>query len=89
MDTQTEPQQHGAHSERRHHPHLRAIYPDACRHIEHLFHHRQDWAGSPIDYLAQRHIHEAYPQLGSSDVRALVGAIERVHQARTKTKIAH
>ncbi len=89
MDTQTEPQQSGADSERRHNPHLRAIYPDASKHIDHLFHNRHDWAGSPIGYLAHRLIHEAYPQLGSNEVRILVGAIERVHQVHATVKIAH
>ncbi len=66
--------------ERRRHPHLRAIYPDARIQIDHLFHNRHDWAGSPIDYLAQRAIHEAWPHLQGDDVRTLVGAIERVHR---------
>lgn len=65
--------------ERRHHPHLRAIYPDARIKIDHLFHDRHDWAGSPIDYLAQRAIHESWPHLQGQDVRILVDAIERVH----------
>ncbi len=89
MDTQNEPQQLGADSERRRNPHLRAIYTDASKHIDHLFHSRHDWAGSPIGYLAHRIIHEAYPHLGSSDVRILVNAIERVHQMQAAVKIAH
>jgi len=89
MDTQTEPQQYGARSERRRYHHLRAIYPDACKHIDHIFHNRHDWAGSSIDYLAHRLIHETYPHLGSGDVRILVGAIERVHQAQATVKIRH
>lgn len=68
-------------SERRRHPHLRAIYPEARTHIEHLFHNRHDWAGSPIDILAHRVIHENYPDLRSGDIRVLVAAIERTHQA--------
>lgn len=78
MDTQTEAQ---ARPERRRYPHLRAIYPDARLHIDHLFHNRHDWAGSPLDYLAHRVIHENYPHLASGEVRILVSAIEQVHQA--------
>jgi len=78
-----------AHPERRLYPHLRAIYPDARLHIDHVFHNRQDWAGSPIDYLAHRIIHEHYPQLASNDVRILVGAIERVHEALAAAGKAH
>lgn len=66
-------------SERRQHLHLRALYPEARTQIDHLFHNRHDWAGSPIDYLAQRAIHEAWPHLHADDVRILVNAIERVH----------
>ena len=79
MDTQPE-DQGGAQHERRRYPHLRALYPDARTHIDHIFH-NHDWAGSPIDYLAHRLIHETYPHLGSKDVRILVAAIERAHQA--------
>ena len=67
-------------NERRRHLHLRAIYSEARIHIDHLFHNRHDWADSPIDYLAHRVIHEAYPHLRSDDVRILVGAIERMHR---------
>jgi len=77
MDLYAEPQ---PATERRRHLHLRAIYPDARIHIDHLFHNRHDWADSPIDYLAHRVIHEAYPHLRSNDVRILVGAIERAHR---------
>jgi len=78
-----------AHPERRRYPHLRAIYPDARSHIDHVFHNRHDWAGSPIDYVAHRIIHEHYPQLASNDVRILVGAIERVHEALAAAGKAH
>lgn len=67
--------------ERRRHPQLRAIYSDARVHIDHLFHNRHDWAGSPIDYLAHRVIHEAYPHLRGEEVRILVGAIGRTHES--------
>jgi len=67
-------------NERRHYPHLRAIYPEARTHIDHLFHNRHDWAGTPIDVLALRVIHETYPHLHGADIRILVAAIERMHQ---------
>jgi hypothetical protein len=68
-------------NERRKHPQLRAIYPAARAHVDHLFHHRHEWAGTPIDVLALRVIHEAYPQLHSAEIRTLVAAIERLHEA--------
>lgn len=73
--------------DRRQHPHLRALYPEARIHIDHLFHSRHDWAGSPIDYLAQRAIHEAWPHLRGEEVRILVGAIERVHQKLAEQEV--
>jgi hypothetical protein len=79
---QAHPEPQGVTSiERRQHPHLRAIYVDARARIDHFFHNAHDWAGSPIDYLAHRLIHEAYPQLTSRDVKVLVGAIERWHES--------
>lgn len=84
MNTNSEPQ---PADERRQHPHLRAIYPEARIHIDHLFHNSHDWAGSPIDYLAQRVIHENYPHLQGEDVRILVGAIERMHQTLAKQEV--
>ncbi|MEW5787966.1 MAG: hypothetical protein AB1899_08950 [Pseudomonadota bacterium] len=67
--------------ERRHHPQLRAIYDDAWQRIDHFFHAHTDWANSPIDYLAHRVVHEAYPGLSTQDVRLLVAAIERRYQS--------
>lgn len=73
----------GGGTERRTHPHLRAIYQDACARIDHFFHDSSNWAGTPIDYLALRVVHEAYPDLDTKDVRVLVCAIERHYvQAR-------
>jgi hypothetical protein len=63
--------------ERRSHPHLRAIYEDARVRIEHFFHASPEWANSPMDYLAHRVVHEAFPGLTPQDVRLLVSAIER------------
>lgn len=84
MDINSEPQ---PAKERRRYPHLRAIYPEARIHIDHLFHNRHDWAGSPIDYLAHRVIHEHYPHLHGEDVRILVSAIERIHQALAEREV--
>ncbi len=67
--------------ERRRHLHLRVIYAEASDHIDCLFHHHHDWAGSSADFLAFRLIHETYPHLHGDDVRTLVQAIERAHQA--------
>lgn len=64
-------------TDRRQNLRLRTIYDDARGRIEHCFHHRQDWAGSSIDHLALRIVHEAYPDLTAAEVRVLVEAIER------------
>jgi hypothetical protein len=86
MTRQSEPQSVG---ERRRYPQLRAIYPEARNHIDHLFHNRHDWAGSPIDYLAQRVIKESYPHLHGEEIRILVTAIERAHRALADAEIHH
>jgi hypothetical protein len=64
-------------AERRRNLKLRGIFPDAKIRIDHFFHARTDWAGSPTDYLALRVIHEHYPDLSSAEVRTLMTAIER------------
>lgn len=56
---------------------LRSIYDEARGRLDHFFHDKGDWAGSSIDYLALRIIHEAYPDLSPEEVRTLVAAIER------------
>lgn len=89
MSTQTEAQAGTARPERRRYPHLRTIYHEARHHIDHIFHNRHDWAGSPIDYVAHRIIHESYPHLDSSEVRLLVGAIERVHREIADSEKSH
>lgn len=66
--------------DRRTHPHLRAIFSDARIRIDHFFHDSNHWAGTPIDYLALRVVHEAYPDLSTQDVRTLVAAIERRYE---------
>jgi hypothetical protein len=66
--------------ERRTNPRLRTIYSDARIRIDHFFHDSHNWAGTPIDYLALRVIHEAYPDLSTHDVRTLVAAIERRYE---------
>ena len=66
--------------ERRIHPQLRSIFNDARIRIDHFFHDSNNWAGTPIDYLALRVVHEAYPDLSTEDVRTLVAAIERRYE---------
>jgi len=79
MSTPTDPD--GAiQVERRTHPNLRTIYSDARIRIDHFFHDSNNWAGTPIDYLALRVVHEAYPDLSTQDVRTLVAAIERRYE---------
>lgn len=63
-------------------PHLSALEDDARLRIEEFFRHRHDWAGSSINYLAQRVIHEAYPELSAEEVTLLVGSIEWEHKIR-------
>lgn len=63
--------------ERRQNPRLRTIYGEVREKLDHFFQSRKDWAGSSIDYLALRIVHEAYPDLSSDEVRILVAAIER------------
>jgi hypothetical protein len=75
MATCTNPQGQ-SRGERRRNSRLREINPDARIRIEHFLHATPAWADSPIDYLALRVIHEAYPELSSHDVRVLMEAIE-------------
>ncbi len=63
--------------ERRKHPRLRTIYGEVREKLDHFFHSKKEWAGSSIDYLALRMVHEAYPDLTGDEVRILVAAIER------------
>ena len=79
MQTESDLQLDDSPEERRRHLHLRVLYDDASNRIEQFFRHRNEWAGSSINYLAQRIIHDAYPYLNAEDVRILVAAIERVH----------
>jgi hypothetical protein len=62
-------------TERRRNSRLRAIYPDACLRLARSFHEQNDWAGSS-DLLAQRVLHEAYPDLAPVEIHALVKAID-------------
>lgn len=66
--------------ERRVHPHLRDLYDDAIARIDHAFHHHHEWAGSSINFLARRVVHEAYPDLHGNDIEVLAAAIERQHK---------
>ena len=62
--------------ERRQNPRLRLIFPDARMRVARFFHAQNDWACSSIEYLAQRVVHEAYPDLCTAEVRILVKAVE-------------
>ena len=73
-------------SERRQHPKLRSIFPDARVRIDHFFHQHDEWAGSSIDYLALRVIHEAYPDLSHEEVRVLMNAVEQRVQQEVATR---
>jgi hypothetical protein len=64
---------------------LRAIFDDARERINHFFHH-DDWAGSPLGYLAMRVVHEAYPALSNEEVRILTLAIERRVQSESRAR---
>jgi hypothetical protein len=77
----------GGEERRRNHK-LRGIFPDARIRINHFFHARTDWAGSPTDYLALRVIHESFPELNSDEVRVLMGAIERRVQEEVTARAA-
>lgn len=62
--------------------HLVALRIEANQRIDEFFQHQHDWAESSINYLAQRLIHETYPDLDADDVMLLVGSIEREHKIR-------
>ena len=71
--------------ERRQNERLRTIYGEVREKLDHFFHSKKEWAGSSIDYLALRMVHEAYPDLTSDEVRTLVAAIERAAGASNPT----
>jgi hypothetical protein len=77
--------------DRRQNPRLRTIYSEVRDKLDHFFHCKKEWAGSSIDYLALRLVHEAYPDLSSDEVRILVAAIERSLGAENPTwgKVGH
>ncbi|MDD5365878.1 MAG: hypothetical protein PHR30_11100 [Gallionellaceae bacterium] len=54
---------------------LRAVYDDAAEHLHQLFGAHDDWAGSSIDYVALRMVHERYADLTPGEVRVLVTSI--------------
>jgi hypothetical protein len=68
------------HNERRRNYQLRAIFDVASTRIAHLVDAEEEWRDPPLEYLAQRLIHESYPHLSADEVRILVGAIERKHK---------
>lgn len=83
MHSYIDPEGH-PHPDRRQNIRLRTIYDEARERIDHFFHSDNRWAGSSIDYLALRVIHEAYPDLTPDEVRLLVAAIERAAIARQR-----
>lgn len=76
MDTYADATGHD-HAERRQNPRLRSIFDDARKRVERFFAATEAWAGSSLEHLALRLVHEAYPDLSSQEVRILVGAIQR------------
>jgi len=67
--------------DRRSNTRLRSIYDEARGHIDRFYHNGHEWAGSSMDYLALRVVHEHFPELTPQEIRSLVGAIERSYQA--------
>jgi hypothetical protein len=63
-------------TERRHNARLRSIFPDARTRVAHFFHGSRDWVDGTLEYLAQRVVHEAFPDLCAAEVRILITAIE-------------
>ena len=63
--------------ERRHNARLRSIFADARTRVAHCFHGSRDWVDGTLEYLAQRVVHEGYPDLSTAEIRTLVKAIER------------
>jgi hypothetical protein len=61
--------------ERRLKPHLREIFDDVNKRLAHYLHEQGEWAGSSIDFLALRIVHENYPELSPDEVREVVTAI--------------
>jgi hypothetical protein len=63
-------------TERRHNARLRAVFPDARHRIAHFFHGSHEWVDSSVEHLAQRVVHESYPDLNTAEVRILISAIK-------------
>jgi hypothetical protein len=76
MDVYTDPVGE-AHPERRRNAKLRGIFPEVAEKLQRSFHERIDWAGSSLDFLALRLVHEHYPALTADEVRCLVTAVGR------------
>lgn len=74
--------------DRRHDARLRAICPDARIRIAHFFHGSHDWVEGTLEYLAQRLVHESYPDLTTAQVRILITAIERQMLSEARQHLA-
>jgi hypothetical protein len=61
--------------DRRKHHKVREVYPDACLRIAPHLYDQYFWVESPNLMLAHTMAHEFYPDLSSSEVNILVGAI--------------
>ena len=63
--------------DRRHNARLRSIFADARTRVAHCFHGSRDWVDGTLEYLAQRVVHEGYPDLSTTEIHMLIKAIER------------
>ena len=63
--------------ERRHNARLRSIFPDARTRVAHCFHGSRDWVDGTLEYLAQRVVHEGFPDINAAEIHMLIKAIER------------
>jgi hypothetical protein len=88
VNSKIEPRDGGNRPERRRHPHLRTIYEEAQRHLDHIFRDRQSPEESQAEIEAHRIMQERYSHLGNDDIRILVAAIQRVHQVLDDARIS-
>ena len=88
MNSKIETRDGGERPERRRHPHLRNIYEEARRHLDHIFREHESPADSQAEIEAFRIMQERFPHLGSDDIRILVAAIQRVHEVLESAGVA-
>lgn len=63
--------------DRRNNARLRSIFPDARIRMSQLFRGSLNLRDNPLEFLAERWVHETYPELSAADIRLLVCAINR------------